>query len=89
MSRSKYKGPFFKVNLKKNKKWVKIDNKNLTIVPEYINTFINIYNGKMYKNLKITEKMIGFKFGEFINTRKKHIYKKKNKIWVKKLYQLV
>lgn len=24
--------------------------------------------------------MIGFKFGEFVNTRKKHIYKKKNKL---------
>jgi small subunit ribosomal protein S19 len=79
MSRSKYKAPFFKVNLLKKKKWIKIQNKNLVILPEYINRFINIYNGKIYVSLKITEKMIGFKFGEFINTRKKHIYKKKNK----------
>jgi small subunit ribosomal protein S19 len=77
MSRSKYKGPFFKVHLIKNKQYIKIYNKNLTILPEYIDHFINIYNGKNFVNLKINQKMIGYKFGEFINTRKKHIYKKK------------
>jgi len=77
MSRSKNKGPFFKVNLLKKKQWIKIDNKNLVILPEYVNQFVNIYNGKTFVTLKINNKMIGFKFGEFINTRKKHIYKKK------------
>ncbi len=77
MSRSKYKGPFFKVHLIKNKQYIKIYNKNLTILPEYIDHFINIYNCKNFVNLKINQKMIGYKFGEFINTRKKHIYKKK------------
>ena len=77
MSRSKYKGPFFKVNYLKNKKWLKITNKNLTILPEYNNHSVSIYNGKLFINLEINNKMIGFKFGEFINTRKKHIYKKK------------
>jgi len=77
MSRSKNKGPFFKVNLLKKKQWIKIDNKNLVILPEYVNQFVNIYNGKTFVTLKINNKMIGFKFGEFVNTRKKHIYKKK------------
>jgi ribosomal protein S19 len=77
MSRSKYKGPFFKVHLIKNKQYIKIYNKNLTILPEYIDHFVNVYNGKNFVNLKINQKMIGYKFGEFINTRKKHIYKKK------------
>ncbi len=77
MSRSKYKGPFFKVNLINNNKWLKIYNKNLTILPEYVDHFVNVYNGKTFVNIKINEKMIGFKFGEFVNTRKKHIYKKK------------
>jgi ribosomal protein S19 len=77
MSRSKSKGPFFRVNLLKRKKWIKIYNKNLTILPEYVEHFVNIYNGKNFISLKINEKMIGFKFGEFIYTRKKHIYKKK------------
>jgi small subunit ribosomal protein S19 len=78
MSRSKYKGPFFKVNLIEDElKWIKIHNKNLSILPEYVNRFVNIYNGKTFINIKITEKMVGYKFGEFINTRKKHLYKKK------------
>ncbi len=77
MSRNKNKGPFFKVKLLKKKEWIQIFNKNLTILPEYINYRINVYNGKTFINLKIDEKMIGYKFGEFINTRKKHIYKKK------------
>jgi ribosomal protein S19 len=77
MSRSKYKGPFFKVNLLKKKQWMKITNKNLTILPEYSNHSVSVYNGKIFINLEINDKMLGFKFGEFINTRKKHIYKKK------------
>ena len=77
MSRSKYKGPFFKVNFLKKKQWMKITDKNLTILPEYSNNSVRIYNGKNFIKLLINDKMIGFKFGEFINTRKKHIYKKK------------
>lgn len=78
MSRSKYKGPFFKSNLiEKNNKKIKIYNKNLIILPEYVDHFIKIYNGKTFINLKINNKMIGYKFGEFIYTRKKHVYKKK------------
>ena len=86
MSRSKYKGPFFKVNFLKKKRWIKITNKNLTILPEYNNHSVSIYNGKIFTNLVITNKMIGFKFGEFINTRKKHIYKKKIKNYGSKNY---
>jgi small subunit ribosomal protein S19 len=84
MSRIKSKGKFFKVNLKKEKKWVKIYNKSLTILPEYVNNFISIYNGNSFINLKITNNMIGFKFGEFIYTKKKFIYKQKEKKWDKK-----
>lgn len=79
MSRIKYKGFFFKVNLIKKKQWIQIYNKSLTILPEYIDNFVNVYNGKNFINLKINKNMIGFKFGEFIYTRKKHIYKKKIK----------
>ena len=77
MSRSNYKNSFFKINLLKKNNWTKIHNKNLIILPEYINKIIGIYNGKFFINLKITKKMIGYKFGEFIYTKKKHIYKKK------------
>ena len=80
MSRSTNKGPFFNSNLiDENKKWIKIFNKNLVILPEYLNYIFSIYNGKTFIKVKITEEMIGYKFGEFINTRKRYIYKKKKK----------
>lgn len=79
MSRNKNKGPFFKVNFIPKNKRLKTHYKNITILPEYVNNFVQVYNGKTFINLKINSKMIGFKLGEFINTRKKHIYKKKKK----------
>ena len=60
-------------------------------MPKDIDSIFNIYNGKDFIKIKILKDMIGYKFGEFINTRKRYIYKKqkkKNK-WVKKFYQLV
>lgn len=92
MSRNTKKAPFFKYNLINNqKKWIKIFNKNLVIMPKDVDINYNVYNGKTLIKLKITKDMLGYKFGEFINTRKKHIYKKtkkKNK-WDKKSYRLV
>ncbi len=80
MSRNHKKSPFFKYNLINNqKKWIKIFNKNLVIMPKDIDVNYNIYNGKTFIKLKITKEMLGYKFGEFINTRKKNIYKKVKK----------
>ncbi len=72
MSRNNQKGPFFQLNLiaKKTKKTIKIFNKNLTILPEYINSVFSVYNGQKFQRIKIVEQMVGHKFGEFINTRK-------------------
>lgn len=79
MSRIKYKGFFLKINLIKKKKWIKIYNKSLIILSKYINYYIYVYNGKNFIPLKITNKMVGYKFGEFISTKKQHKFKKKNK----------
>ena len=80
MSRNSKKSPFFKYNLKNNqKKWIKIFNKNLTIMPKDIDNIFNIYNGKDFIKIKILKDMIGYKFGEFINTRKRYTYKKTKK----------
>lgn len=89
MSRSKYKSSYYRYNflaiLKKYKNKRKFKNnrettiydKNCKIIPKYENLFIKVYNGKDVVTLKIHKKMIGYKFGEFIYTRKKFIYKKK------------
>jgi ribosomal protein S19 len=80
MSRNNKKSPFFKCNLINNqKKWIKIYNKNQVIMPKDIDVNYNIYNGKTFIKLKITKEMLGYKFGEFVNTRKKNIYKKVKK----------
>lgn len=80
MSRNSKKSPFFKYNLRNNKKkWIKIFNKNLVIMPKDIDFIFNVYNGKEFIKIKILKEMIGYKFGEFINTRKKYVYKKNKK----------
>ena len=68
MSRSKYKGPYFKTNLIQNTKilkntWTKIYNKNLIILSQYVNKVFRIYNGKIFISLKINSNMVGYKFG--------------------------
>jgi small subunit ribosomal protein S19 len=83
MSRSNYKSYYIKynfiLNLKKKKKSknVIIQDKSLTILPQYVNQFIKVYNGKKAITLKIHEGMIGYKFGEFLYTRQKFSFKKK------------
>jgi len=88
MSRSVYKGPFFdiqlkeKLELKKEKQQqqeVILKKKNSIILPEYIDLFFSIYNGKQYIKLKVIEEMIGHKFGEFVFTRKVKKKEKKKK----------
>lgn len=77
MSRSLFKGPTFGLpfDLKKDKK-IKILNKSSVILPEYLNKIIFVYNGKRFIKLLIQENMVGYRFGEFVNTRSKYKYKK-------------
>lgn len=78
MSRSIFKGPLINpfLNLEKNKK-IKLFNKNLIILPEFLNHTFDVYSGKKFMLLNVKEDMIGYKFGEFIHTRSKYKYKKK------------
>lgn len=72
MSRSLFKGPFFNEKKTKNLK-----NKNFVIMPRDVNKFLFVYNGRKFMKVKITDEKIGYKLGEFINTRILHKYKKK------------
>jgi ribosomal protein S19 len=64
----------------------KIYNRSLTILNFFKNKVFFVYNGKIFISLKITKEMIGYKFGEFIFTKKKPIFKsKKDKKLKKKL----
>jgi len=87
MSRSTWKGPYIeKTCLQKIFTHTVVGNDSLnlwskqsTILPITIGAQINLYTGKEFLKLKITEEMVGHKFGEFVSTRKKFIYKKKKK----------
>jgi len=75
MSRAKWKGPYTNyknLNLKK-----KILYKNSEIVPQFIGLTFQVYNGKNYVDVTVTEDMINHKFGEFVFTRGKFSFKKK------------
>jgi len=69
MSRSKWKGPYINKN--------NLLSKNITITPTHINSLLNIHNGFKNIKLKINQKMVGKKIGEFISTRKTFYFKTK------------
>lgn len=75
MPRSVWKGPFVH---KKNIQ-TKIWNRNSTILPEFEGKTFKIHNGLTFISIYIKDTMIGHKFGEFVNTRKRFIYKKSKK----------
>ncbi|XVE56619.1 hypothetical protein DITRI_Ditri04bG0025500 [Diplodiscus trichospermus] len=67
----------FLAKMKKNKRLLdnrKIWSRRSTILPEFIDQTVRIYNGKNFVRCKITEGKVGHKFGEFALTRKrKHL----------------
>ena len=85
MSRAKWKGPFVnnnllnKVKLTPNQKEIQTKSRNSTILPVFVGKYFKIHNGKIFHKILITEKMIGYKLGEFSPTRKQFSYKKTNK----------
>jgi small subunit ribosomal protein S19 len=58
---------------------IKINSRRSTILKPFIGKDVWIYNGKIYVKRKITENMVGHKFGEFAYTRKKYFFKKSKK----------
>ena len=62
----------------------KIFDRRQQITAEFLNSSVQIYNGIKFFELIITDKMLGFKFGEFAPTRKIPFKKKKKKKHTKK-----
>lgn len=52
--------------------------KNKYIRLQDLNKKFLIYNGNNFQKLIISKDMVGYKFGEFVMTRKVVIFKKKN-----------
>lgn len=53
-----------------NKKILRTFKRNTLILPEFVDKIIYVYNGMVFKKLKITENMVGTKIGQYIFTRK-------------------
>lgn len=74
MSRSKWKSPYINFSEQNDYKFI---SKNSQIIPKFLGLTFKVYNGKIYKDITITEEMIYRKFGEFVFTRAKFSFKKK------------
>lgn len=78
MHRSVKKGPYCEAKLlsrveaqkASNKKTViKTWSRRSTILPQFVEMTISVYNGKTHVPVFITEDMVGHKLGEFVPTR--------------------
>lgn len=73
MPRSLWKGPYCEIDPSHKKVW----SRRSVILPEFLEKTVMIHNGKGFISVKISEDMIGHKFGEFAITRRKAHHKKK------------
>jgi small subunit ribosomal protein S19 len=78
LSRSVKKGPFIDKHLYKKvvelknsgqKKQIKTWSRRSTIFPEMVGLTINVYNGRKFIPVYVTENLVGHKLGEFSSTR--------------------
>ena len=78
MSRAVWKGPFVEESLMKKVDKYKTDPKKIpiktwsrksTILPDFVGVSFQIYNGKKFIPITISEDMVGHKLGEFSPTR--------------------
>ncbi len=79
MPRSIWKGPYIDFSLfkalrrAKNKhSIIKTRSRRSFIIPEFVGFVFHVYNGKKFIPVKVTEKMVGHKLGEFSPTRTFH-----------------
>ncbi len=78
MARSIKKGPFIEGKLFQrvmvqsdsiNKKPIKTYSRASVIIPEMVGITIQVYNGKIFVPVLVTENLVGHKLGEFAPTR--------------------
>jgi len=81
--RSVFKGPYinpiYSSIIPTDEEVLFIFDKASKIPSNLLNTTCSVYNGKEFKSLFITQEMLGFRFGDFVITKKRCIYKHKKK----------
>jgi len=76
MARSLKKGPYIyqrlleKIKNAKPGEIIKTWARDCTITPEMVGLIFGVHNGKEFSPVKVTEEMVGHKFGEFAPTTK-------------------
>lgn len=81
MSRAKWKGFFSEISVLNSKHSnIKTWSRRSVISHDLVGKNLSVYNGKLFKLIKITEEKVGYKLGEFSFTRimKERLKKKKN-----------
>lgn len=53
---------------------IRTNARSCTILPSFVGLMFEIHNGRTYKQVRITENMIGMKLGEFAPTRIRHVF---------------
>lgn len=61
------------------RKPILIKHRASTITPKYLNKVVLIFNGQKYTKKLVVKNMLGYKFGAFSLTRKRHTFKTKLK----------
>ncbi len=78
MARSVKKGPFVELHLLKKaeeandsgkRRPIKTWSRRSTIVPQFVGLTFNVYNGRKFVPVLVSEEMVGHKLGEFSPTR--------------------
>ena len=78
MARSVWKGPFVDLHLLKKaedaqesggRAPIKTWSRRSTILPQFVGHTFNVYNGKKFVPVSVSEEMVGMKLGEFAPTR--------------------
>ena len=74
MARSVWKGPFVELSLLKKVEAgargpIKTWSRRSTILSEFVGHTFNVYNGKKFVPVSVSEEMVGMKLGEFAPTR--------------------
>ena len=83
MTTSKWKGPLVNKNSIKNIQNSKTTHTSIKItrsskiLPKFLKKTFEIYNGNEFHEILVSEEMIGYRFGEFVATRKRFSFKKK------------
>ena len=82
MARSVWKGPFVDLHLLKKAEAmqeagsraapIKTWSRRSTILPQFVGLTFNVYNGKKFIPVSVSEEMVGHKLGEFAPTRTYH-----------------